>query len=145
MATQSHESLTSFRRVQASSSRKFGVTVGAILCFLALWPVVRHPLVHDGAHPRTVLLAIGVVLVVLGLVAPRVLDPLNALWFKLGMVLTRITNPIVMGIMYFAAVVPLGWLLRRQGKDLLRLRRSAEAESYWIDRTEPASPLTKQF
>lgn len=138
MATQSHESLTSFRRVEASSSRKFGLTVGAILCALALWPVLRH-----GVHPRYVLLAIGAALLVLGLVAPRVLDPLNALWFKLGMVLTKITNPIVMGIMYFVAVVPMGWLLRR--KDLLRLQRSAAADTYWIDRTEPASPLTKQF
>ena len=145
MATQSHESLASFRRVEASSSRKFGVTVGAILCALALVPVVRHPSVHDGAHPRYVLLAIGGALLVFGVVAPRVLDPLNALWFKLGMVLTRITNPIVMGVMYFAAVVPLGWLLRRQGKDLLRLQHSATAVSYWIERTEPASPLTKQF
>ena len=140
MANQSHESLTSFRRVEASSSRKFGITVGAILCALALWPVVRH-----GAHPRLVPLAIGAVLLVLGVVAPRVLDPLNALWFKLGLLLTRITNPIVMGLMYFAAVVPLGWLLRRQGKDLLRLQRSASADTYWTDRTEPASPLTKQF
>ena len=138
MATQSHESLTSFRRVEASSSRKFGVTVGAIFCVLALWPVLRN-----GAHPRFILLAIGVTLVVLGLVAPRVLDPLNALWFKLGMLLTKITNPIVMGIMYFAAVVPMGWLLR--GKDLLRLERNASADTYWIERAEPASPLTKQF
>ncbi len=145
MATQSHETLTSFRRVEASSSRKFGITVGAILCALAIWPVLRHPFVHNDARPRLVLLGIGAVLLVLGLVAPRVLDPLNALWFKLGMLLTKVTNPIVMGVMYFAAVVPLGWLLRRQGKDLLRLQRNAAAESYWIERTEPASPLTKQF
>ena len=145
MATQSHESLTSFRSIEASSSRKFGVTVGAILCVLALLPVLRHPFAHDVAHPRFVLLGIGAALLVLGLVAPRVLDPLNALWFKLGILLTKITNPVVMGVMYFAAVVPLGWLLRRQGKDLLRLQHNATAESYWIERTGPASPLTKQF
>lgn len=138
MATQSHESLTSFRRVEASSSRKFGVTVGAILCALALWPALRH-----GAQPRYYLLGAGAALVVLGLVVPRVLDPLNALWFKLGMVLTKITNPIVMGIMYFVAVVPMGWMLR--GKDLLRLKRNADADTYWVERATAASPLTKQF
>lgn len=140
MVTQSHESLTSFRKISASSSRKFGVTVGLILVVLAVWPAIRH---HQ---PVRIWLAVpGALLVVLGLVAPRVLDPLNALWFKLGLLLSKITNPIVMGLMYFAAVVPLGWLLRRQGKDLLRLQRSAAADTYWIERTEPASPLTKQF
>ena len=100
MATQSHESLTSFREVTASSSRRFGVTVGLILVFLAIWPLVRH---H--APIRLWLLAVGAMLVLLGLALPRVLDPLNALWFKLGLLLARVTNPIVMGVMFFAAVV----------------------------------------
>lgn len=140
MATQSHESLTSFRRVEASSSRKFGVTVGGLFCALALWPVVRH-----GAPPRLGLLVLGGALAALGLVLPRVLDPLNALWFKLGLLLARLTNPVVMGVMFFGAVVPLGWVLRRRGKDLLRLRRPDGATTYWIERTEPATSLTKQF
>ena len=140
MAMQSHESLTSFRRVEASSSRKFGVTVGLILAALAVWPLVRP------GHPvRIWLLAIGIVLVALGLARPRLLDPLNAAWFRLGLLLTRITNPIVMGIMFFAAVVPLALLVRWRGQDLLRLARSDSVETYWIDRTEPATSLTKQF
>ena len=142
MATQSHESLTSFRKVSVSSSRKFGVTVGLILAFLAIWPVVRH---HQPV--RLWLLAIGGALVFLGLIAPRVLDPLNKLWFRFGLLLARITNPVVMGVMYFVAVVPLGWLIRQRGHDLLRLRRSGKIDSYWIERdpTAPPSSLIKQF
>lgn len=142
MATQSHESLTSFRKVSVSSSRRFGVTVGLILAFLAVWPVIRH---HQPVRPW--LLAVGGVLVLLGLVAPRLLDPLNHLWFRFGLLLARITNPIVMGIMYFAAVVPLGWFIRLRGHDLLRLRHDDKSESYWIERgaSAPASALTKQF
>ena len=62
------------------------------------------------------------------------------------MLLSAVTNPIVMGVMYFAAVVPLGWFIRKRGHDLLRLRRDDEAGSYWIERDHavPAS-LTKQF
>jgi hypothetical protein len=138
---QTHESLTSFRRVSASSERKFGVTVGAILVLLAVWPLIRH---HQPV--RLWLLALGAVLVVLGLAMPRLLAPLNRLWFGLGLALARVTNPIVMGVMFFAVVVPLGWLLRRQGKDLLRLKRDHDAASYWIAR-DPAAPtsLAKQF
>lgn len=141
MATQSHESLTSFRKVSESSERKFGVTVGLILSFLAVWPVVRH---H--APPRYWLLAIGVLLIVFGLAMPRVLAPLNKLWFKLGVLLASITNPIVMGVMYYLAVVPFGWILRLRGKDLLRLKRDGAAATYWIERDASAqTSLTKQF
>lgn len=141
MATQSHESLTSFRKVSISSERRFGVTVGLIFAFLAVWPLIRH---H---HPvRWWLLAVAIILVGLGLAAPKLLAPLNKLWFRLGMLLASITNPIVMGIMYFAAVVPLGWVIRKRGHDLLRLRLDAKADSYWIDRDQAATAsLTKQF
>lgn len=141
MATQSHESLTSFRRVEASSDRKFGITVGLILCAIALWPIVRH---H--ASPRIWLLIIGAALVALGVVAPRVLAPLNKAWLRLGLLLATITNPIVMGAMYFLAVVPFGVVLRKQGRDLLSLKKDPQAASYWIERDpNEKTSLAKQF
>lgn len=141
MTTQSHEPLTSFRTVAAGSSRKFGVTVGLILCVLAVVPLIRH---H--APIRWWLLAIGLVLFAFGLVAPRWLDPVNRLWFRLGLLLARITNPVVMGVMFFCAVVPFAWLIRRLGHDLLRLRRDPDAASYWIPKDAAGTaPLTKQF
>ena len=138
---QSHEDLTSFRAVSAGSNRKFGVTVGSIAAVLAVWPLVRH---H---HPiRWWLLIVAVVLVVLGLARPVLLAPLNRAWFKLGMVLSSVTNPIVMGVMYFAAVVPLGAFLRWRGHDLLRLRRDRLADSYWLPRERDLdASLKKQF
>ena len=84
--SQSHESLSSFRKVAASSNRKFGVTVGGILVVLALWPLVRH---H---HPRVALLVIGGVLLACGIVLPAVLAPVNKLWFRLGMLLASVTS-----------------------------------------------------
>lgn len=141
MASQSHENLISFRKVSQSSDRKFGVTVGSILMVIALWPHLRHHL-----PVKLWLFALGVVLVGLGLAAPRLLAPLNRFWARLGLVLASITNPIVMGVMYAVAIVPLGWLLRVGGHDLLRLKRDADCQSYWIarDPNEPVS-LTKQF
>ena len=138
---QSHEDLTSFRAVSAGSNRKFGVTVGSIAVFLAVWPLIRH---H---HPvRWLLLVVGAALVGLGLLRPALLAPVNRLWFRLGMLLSSITNPIVMGIMYYAAVVPLGAILRLRGHDLLRLRRDSEADTYWLPRERDVeASLRKQF
>ncbi len=140
MTSQSHETLASFRKVSAGSDRKFGLAVGAILCALAIVPLLhRQP-------ARWWLLAPGLALVVMGLVAPSALAPLNRLWFRLGLLLGRVTNPIVMGILFFAVMVPIGWILRRRGQDLLRLRRDPAAQSYWIPReTDAAASLQKQF
>ncbi len=137
----SHEDLTSFRAVSAGSNRKFGVTVGLIVAFLAVWPLVRH---H---HPiRWWLLAAAMALVALGIARPALLGPLNRAWFRLGMLLSSLTNPIVMGVMYFVAVVPLGAVLRLRGHDLLRLRRDAEADTYWLPRgSDVEASLKKQF
>jgi hypothetical protein len=139
--TQTHESLTSFRRTSASSERKFGLTVGAIFVVLSVWPWLRH---HQPV--RVWLLVIGLLLAGFGLAYPKVLAPLNRVWFAFGLLLARVTNPIVMGAMFFFAVVPFAWFLRARGADLLRLKRDSEASTYWIER-DPNAPtsLAKQF
>jgi hypothetical protein len=48
--------------------------------------------------------------------------------------LNRIINPVVMWILFFGAVVPLGWYLRKRGEDLLRLKMRPDATTYWIER-----------
>ena len=138
---QSHEDLTSFRQVSAGSDRKFGITVGLVAALIAVWPAIRH---H---HPvRGWLLVVAAGLITLGVVRPGLLGPLNRAWFRLGMLLSSVTNPIVMGIMYFAAVVPLGTLLRLRGHDLLRLRRDPRADTYWLPRERNVeASLKKQF
>ena len=141
VTSQSHEVLASFRKVSVGSDRKFGLTVGAILAALSLLPLLH------GKPPRPWLLALGLVLFGLGLLAPRALGPLNRLWFRFGLLLGQITNPIVMGILFFLVMVPMGWILRRRGHDLLSLRRDGGADTYWIAR-EPQSArssLKNQF
>jgi hypothetical protein len=79
---------------------------------------------------------------------PRSLAPLNRAWFRLGLVLNRIVSPIVMGGLFFCALVPIGWYLRKSGKDLLSLKLDRNATTYWIERNPPGpapNSLTKQF
>ncbi|MEJ0095025.1 MAG: hypothetical protein WDN46_16880 [Methylocella sp.] len=139
---QTHENVSSFRKVVLGSNRKFGLTLGAIFALLGVWPVVH------GNSPKWVLLALGVALAASGWLKPDWLTPLNRAWFKLGLLLNRIVNPVIMGLMFFVAVTPLGWYLRKKGADLLRLKMEPEAKTYWIER-QPLSPgqgaLTKQF
>jgi hypothetical protein len=76
----------------------------------------------------------------LALVAPKLLAPLNKLWMKLGLLLGKIVNPIVMGLLFFLTITPIGLLMRWMGKDQLRRGFDKRSASYWIERRPPGPP-----
>jgi len=138
-----HETVSSFRRVERASDRKFGITFGMILLVFAFWPMLR-----GASAPHFWLLGPAVGFLAATWLRPAWLAPLNHAWFRLGLALSAVVSPIIMGLLYFGAVVPLGMLLRRNGKDLLLLELQPEAETYWIPREPPGPPpgtFTKQF
>jgi uncharacterized protein DUF5989/saxitoxin biosynthesis operon SxtJ-like protein len=134
--------ITPHHRVIAGSDRNFGLVFAAVFALIWVWPWVKGGLLRWWA------LVFAVAFLVAGLFAPRVLAPLNKLWFRFGLLLNRVINPIVMAIVFVGAIVPTGLLLRAFGKDLLRLKRQPESDSYWIVR-EPPGPqpgsMSKQF
>jgi hypothetical protein len=73
---------------------------------------------------------------------PAVLASLNKRWIKLGLLLQRFVNPIVLGFLFYATVTPIALLMRLLGKDPLRLRTDPHAASYWIDRVLPGCQPT---
>ena len=92
-------------------------------------------------------LASAAALALVSLMAPALLKPLNILWFRFGLLLHRIVNPIVMFAMFALVFVPAGALMRLW-HDPLRLRRKPEAPTYWIDREAggaTAGSMTNQF
>lgn len=74
------------------------------------------------------------------LAAPALLAPLNWLWKRLGLAISKVMNPLILGIMFYGLMLPIGLLLRWRGKDLLRLKLDPAARSYWIDREPPGPP-----
>lgn len=84
-----------------------------------------------------VLVAVAVAFVLLGFVAPKVLRPLNWLWFQLGQLLGKIVSPVVLGAIFFLILTPVSLLTRLFGRDELRLKRKASQTSYWLDRAPP--------
>lgn len=139
---QTHEDLSRAQTVKASSDRFFGLTFFAVFLILALWPLLAQGPV------RPVALGIALAFLAVSLIAPKRLAPLNRLWLKFGELLHRITSPIILGIMFFGVITPVGWLMRLAGKDLLRMKFDRDAPSYWI-RREPPGPdktsLKRQF
>jgi hypothetical protein len=80
-------------------------------------------------------LCTAVVVAAISLIAPSALKPLNIFWFKIGLFLHRLANPVVLFAIFALVFVPAGLILRFW-RDPLRSRRMPSAASYWIDCTE---------
>lgn len=138
-----HENLSrTDDNLKQSSDRFFGLTFFVVFLIIALWPLL-------GQNPvRPVALGIALAFLIVALVVPKWLAPLNRLWLKFGELLHRIVSPIILGVMFFGVITPFGLLMRLAGKDLLRMKRDPNCTSYWI-RREPPGPektsLKRQF
>ena len=86
----------------------------------------------------------SIIFLILGLLNSSILSPLNKVWFKFGIFLGKIVSPLVMGIIFFLVVTPIGIFMRLLGKDLLNLKLKKN-DSYWIEKNEPKSKMKNQF
>ncbi len=137
-----HETVVRYEDIEPGSDRSFGLIVGGILCAIGLFQYFTESSLYLW------FLSPGALLILLGLVRPGLLHPLNIAWMKLGLLLGRIVTPVVMFLVYLISVVPIGLLLRLFGKDLLSLKKAGDKQSYWLDRTPPGPPpesLKDQF
>ena len=123
------------------SERSFGLLFGAVFVLLAAygWFFKSWSSVVELS-----LLGVALAFVLLGFVAPKILSPLNWLWFQLGQVLGKIVSPIVLGAIFFLLLTPVSLVTRLFGRDELRLKREALQTSYWLDRAPPG-PAPESF
>ncbi len=129
-----HEYLQPDAGIQVSSDRTFGVVLGVFFALIAFLPVSR------AGRIRWWSVAISLVFFVLAMAMPRVLHPANIAWSKLALVLQRIISPIALALLFLFGFAIMGTLLRALGKDLLRLKKSNNLDSYWIIRNPPGPP-----
>jgi hypothetical protein len=137
-----HESFERREETLGSSDRAFGIVFAAVFLFVGLLP-----LAFKGA-PRLWSLIIGGGFLLVALTAPSLLAPLNRLWTRFGLLLHKIVSPLVLGIMFFLVITPIGVVMRAFGKDPLRLKFDKGSASYWIARDPPgptADSLKDQF
>ena len=75
----------------------------------------------------------------------KLLSPLNKIWFKFGLTLGSLIAPIVVGIVYFLVVTPIGIVMRILGKDLLNQKFNKKIKTYWIKRDILIGTMKRQF
>lgn len=133
--------------IQGSSNRGFGLIVGGVFGAIGLVRLYLHWGEYVGTF-TTICLVLGGLLVGLGLIAPSTLTVPNRLWMKLGLLLARVINPIVLGLVYLVVITPIGVLRQIFGKDPMARNMRDGSNSYWIDRTPPGpkpETMTDQF
>jgi len=113
--------------------RDFALVTGGI--FAALFGIV-FPWLFSAAFPIWPWI-LAAVLGVWGLTAPMSLRPLYRLWMKLGLLLNRITTPLVLGIVFYLVVFPVGFVMRLSGWDAMSRKFDDAAESYRVPSTKP--------
>jgi nitrate reductase NapE component len=129
MAT--HEDFSRTHEVKASSNRSFGWVFTAVFLIIAVWPLV------SGGMVRWWSLSVAAAFALVTVAAPKLLALPNRLWLRFGLLLNRIISPVVLALLFYFVVTPMGALMRVFGKDTLRLRRHATDTSYWIKRDPP--------
>lgn len=116
---------------QISSHREFGLVFAAFFCLVGLWPLLSHEAIRMWA------LGLAGVFAAIAIAMPIMLAPFTKQWLKFGELLHKIVNPLVLGLIFMLAILPIGLLLKTLGKDPLRLKRPTNASSYWIERHTP--------
>ena len=124
--------------IKIGSNKSFG-----LVFFIFFFIVSFYPLVN-GEDIRKWSLVFSIIFLVLGLTNSKILNPLNKLWFNFGIFLGKIMSPLIMGIIFFLVVTPIGLLMRLFGKDILNLKFKDNA-TYWIEKNGPKSKMRNQF
>jgi len=126
-------------KIQMSSNRSFGLVFFFVFLLIGLWPL------HNDGTIRLWSIFISITFLFLGAVNSKLLIPLNKLWFKLGITLGNIVSPIVIAIVFFTVVTPIGLFMKMLKKDLLNLKYNKEKKTYWIKRSSSIGTMKRQF
>jgi hypothetical protein len=121
--------------------RQFGLLVGAVFTVMGLWP-----LVFRGEPLRLWAIVIGGLLIAFGGIFPQVLWPVHKGWMWVGHILGWINTRILLGIVFYALVTPIGLVFRLMGKDTMRQAFAGSSTTYRVVRSpRPHSHMKYQF
>ena len=124
--------------IKLGSNRIFGIVFFIVFILIAFYPLINQ------GEVRIWSIVISLFFFILGIANSKILTPLNRIWFKFGLFLGKIISPIIMGIIFFLVVTPIGLIMRLFGKDVINLKFNSN-KSYWIEKNEPKSKMKNQF
>ena len=124
--------------IKISSNKSFGVVFFIVFFLFGIWPALK------GNDVRYWSILLSLIFLILGLLNSKLLSPLNRLWFKFGIILGNFIAPIIMGLVFFLVVTPIGLIMKLLGKDLINLKKNND-KTYWIEKKEIKTSMKNQF
>ena len=116
---------------ETSDLKKFGLFIGAILFLGSLYLLWKQQHVYAVAG-----FGLGVVFIVMGFIRPVVLKPLQRAWMAMAVVMGFVMSRIIVAVIFYGMVTPIGLAGRFAGKKFLELKMDKAAASYWIGREQ---------
>ncbi len=124
--------------INKSSNKSFGVVFFFLFLLIGMYPLLNN------GNIRILFIIISFIFLILGLLNSKILTPFNNIWFKFGIILGQIISPIIMLMIFFTIVTPIGYIMRFMGKDILDLKFKKQ-NTYWIEKSGPKSKMKNQF
>ena len=126
------------KKIKLPSNRNFGYVFCLVFLLISVWPIL------DNGQIRIWSSIITILFFILGSINSNLLTPLNKLWFKFGIFLGKIISPIVMMIIFYGIVTPIGLIMKLLKKDILNLKFNSNS-SYWIKRINKKTSMKQRF
>ena len=124
-------------KIEKKNNITFGIIFSTLFLIVAFYPL------KSGQFIRVWSFVLSLVFITITIFRPGLFTFLNKLWIKFGILLGKIISPIVMGLVFFLVVTPVGIFVKISKKDVMGLKRGAS--SYWINRKNKLQSMKKQF
>ena len=121
------------------SNRNFGLVFFVFFLIIGLWPLLGTNEIRYWS------IFFSIIFFLLGITNSKLLNPLNKIWFNFGILLGKMISPLIMVIIFFLIITPIGVIMRVFGKDILSLKYNKKNKSYWIEKNGPKSKMKNQF
>ena len=137
-----HENLDREEETEWFSNFSLGIT------FASIFLIIGILLIIVGSFSGWLFLICSILFLIISLKTPIILTPLNLAWTKLGLILSKIFNPMILGVVFLLIITPIAIIRKIFGKSALHLKTKPNVESYWINRTPPGpktGSMTRQY
>ena len=121
-----------------NSNISFGILFFVIFLIISLWPLFKE---ND---LRIWSFIISILFLILSILNSKILSPIKRVWIRFGELLGKIISPIVLAVVFFIVVTPIGLFMKILRKDLLNIKFTKD-KSYWIKRDKDLGPMKNQF
>ncbi|MEM7401004.1 MAG: SxtJ family membrane protein [Pseudomonadota bacterium] len=114
--------------LDAKGLRQFAITTSVIVCLLF---GLLIPYLFSLAWPRWPWI-FAIVFIVWGLLIPKTLNPIYKIWMRFGLIMGKITTPLILGILFFLIMTPMGILVRLFKEDPMARKLDLDKETYRV-------------